>query len=367
MKLSIEREELLRGLARLQAIVERRGTLPILANALIRAEGDAVLLAATDLEVGVLARHPARVDAPGAITIGAKKLFEIVRELEDSDVALRVEDGSRVLVQSGSARFSLLSISPEEYPTIPTAESVEFAELESSLLAEMIDRTLYATSTDETRYNLNGVFIESEGDRICFVATDGHRLARIAKLVPAAQGLLASGIIVPRKGMAEMRKLCDETDGRVEIGLGDGFLMLRTPDRLLSCRLIDGEFPNYRQILPKDHLHRIVVSRERLANAVRRIALVAHERSRGFRFSLADGHIELWASNPDLGEARETLPVEYAGERFETGFSARYVLEALGAATAKEVVLELGTELAPVLLRPADSPDEIAIIMPMRM
>jgi DNA polymerase-3 subunit beta len=367
MKLSIEREELLHGLARLQAIVERRGTLPILANALIRADREGVTLAATDLEVGVLARHPAKVETPGAITIGAKKLFEIVRELEDADVALRVEDGSRVLVQSGAARFSLLSISPEEYPTIPTADSVDFLELESSLLAEMIDRTLYATSTDETRYNLNGVFMEAESEHICFVATDGHRLARVAKPLPAAGSFLGSGIIVPRKGVAEMRKLCDETEGRVEVGLGDGFLMLRCPDRLLSCRLIDGEFPNYRQIIPRDHQHRIVISRERLANAVRRIALVAHERSRGFRFSLHDGQIELWAANPDLGEARETLAVEYGGERFDTGFSARYVLEALGALTAKEVVLEVGTELSPMLMRPADSPDEIAIIMPMRM
>jgi DNA polymerase-3 subunit beta len=367
MKLSIEREELLRGLARLQAIVERRGTLPILANALINARAGGVTFAATDLEVGIVARHPAQVQTEGSTTIGAKKLFEIVRELEDPEVSLRVEDGSRVQIQSGAARFSLLSISPEEYPTIPTAEGVDFIEMESALLAEMIDRTLYATSTDETRYNLNGVFMEAEEERVCFVATDGHRLARVSKALTRPAGFLSGGIIVPRKGMAEMRKLCDETEGRVEIGLGDGFLMLRCPDRLLSCRLIDGEFPNYRQILPKDCVHRLVLGRERLANAVRRIALVAHERSRGFRFALHDGQIELTASNPDLGEARESLPTDFAGERFETGFSARYVIEALGALTSKEVVLELTSELSPALLRPADGSDEMAVIMPMRM
>jgi DNA polymerase-3 subunit beta len=367
MKLSIERDELLRGLARLQAIVERRGTLPILANALIDARGADVSLAATDLEVGVVARHPARVDSEGSITIAAKKLFEIVRELEEPEVLIRTDDGARILIQSGSARFSLLSISPEEYPTMPAAEGVDFVELESSLLAEMIDRTLYATSTDETRYNLNGVFMEMEQDRLCFVATDGHRLARISKPLATPAGFLKSGIIVPRKGVAEMRKLCDETEARVEVGLGDGFLMLRAPDRLLSCRLIDGEFPNYRQILPKDHVHRLVISRERLAGAVRRISLVAHERSRGFRFSLHEGQIELAASNPDLGEARETLPTDYTGERFETGFNARYMLEALGALSSKEVVLELSSELTPAALRPADAPDEVAVIMPMRM
>ena len=369
MKLKIERDELLRGLSRIQAIVERRGTLPILANVLIDAADGRVRLAATDLEVGVVSGHEADVEAPGSITLGAKKLYEIVRELEEHEVSLGTEDGSRVAVECGPARFSLLAISPEEYPTLPSGEGVTFVELEASLLAQLIDHTLYATSTDETRYNLNGVYMEMSeaGDRIRFVSTDGHRLAMVEKAPQAPVTFLDSGIIVPRKGVAEVRKLCDETDGRVEIGLGDGFLIVRKPDLLLTSRLIDGEFPNYRQILPKSHRVRLVCERERLLHAVRRIALLAHERSRGFRFGLADGQIELSASNPDLGEARECLPVDYKGDRIETGFNARYVLDVLATMLSKEVVIELSDELAPVKFLPADDPDQVAVIMPMRL
>jgi DNA polymerase-3 subunit beta len=367
MKLSIEREELLRGLGRVQAIVERRGTMPILANVLIEARDDGLTLAATDLEVAVVARHPAKVKTAGSVTLGAKKLYEITRELEHAEVTL-VADDARVTLTCGPAKFNLLSTSPEEYPSVPGAENASFAQLDTGLVAELIDHTLYATSSDETRYNLNGVFVESaDGKRVRFVATDGYRISLIERAVPNPITFLSKGIIVPRKGIAEIRKLCDEGDGTLEIGAADGFLHVRRPDLLLTTRLIDGEFPNYRQILPKGHRVRLLVEREKLLHAVRRIALMAHERSRGFRFVLADGQLDLSASNPDLGEARELLPVEYQGERFETAFNAKYLLDVLGAMTAKEVAIELSEELSPVQIRPADDADESAVIMPMRL
>ncbi len=368
MKLHMDRGQLLAGLGRIQGIVERRGTLPILANARIEARDESIELAATDLEVGFVATIPAHIETPGSVTLGAKKLHEIVRELDEGDVALRTEDGSRVGIESGPAHFSLLAISPEEYPTIPSGEGVSFVPIEASLLAEMIDRTLYATSTDETRYNLNGVYMErAETDRIRFVSTDGHRLAKVEKTPPAPIEFLDKGIIVPRKGVAEIRKLCDETDGTLEIGLGEGFLILRRPDLLLTSRLIDGEFPNYRQILPKDHKVRLVLERERLLHAVRRMSLVAHERSRGFRLQLSDGRLELSASSPEFGEARESLPIEYAESPFESAVNARYVLDALTAMVSKEVVIELSEQLSPAQFRPADDPDQVAVIMPMRL
>ena len=368
MKLTIDRVQLLAGLARVQGIVERRGTLPILANALIEARQGGIELAATDLEVGFVASIEAQVESEGSVTLGAKKLHEIVRELDESDVVLSTEDGSRVGIQCGPAHFSLLTIAPEEYPTIPGAEGVSFVPMEAALLAEMIDRTLYATSTDETRYNLNGVYVEgAEKDRIRFVSTDGHRLAKVEKTPAAPVDFLEKGIIVPRKGMAEIRKLCEETEGSIEIGLGDGFLILRRPDLLLTSRLIDGEFPNFRQILPTGHKVRLVIDRERLIHAVRRMSLVAHERSRGFRAQLVDGQIELSASSPELGEAREALPVDYSGTPFESAFNARYVLDALAAMTSKEVVIELSEQLSPAQLRPADDPDQVSVIMPMKL
>ncbi len=367
MNFTIDREEFQHGLGRIQTIVERRGTLPILSNSLITAGREGLSLAATDLEVGVVAELPAQVKSEGRITLGAKKLYEIVRELEGSEVVLQMEDDSRVRVECGASRFTLLTISPEEYPTIPDAEGVSFLEIEAALIGEMIDRTLFATSTDETRYNLNGVYMELLDDgRLRFVATDGHRLATIDKSPQAPVPFLEKGIIVPRKGVSEIRKLCDETDGSVEIGLGQGFLIVRRPDLLLSCRLIDGEYPNYRQVIPKDHRIRLILNRERLLHAVRRVALVAHERSHGLRIALEDGQLELLAQNPDLGEARELLPVDYQGDRFETGFNPRYLLDALAAMASKEIALELLEELAPVQLKPADDPDQVSVIMPMR-
>lgn len=367
MKFSIDREELQRGLGRIQAIVERRGTLPILSNSLITADSRGLTLAATDLEVGIVSHHPAEVVREGQITLGAKKLYEIVRELEEPEVTIEVEDESRVRVECGPARFTLLSISPEEYPTIATGEGMSFLEIDAALLAEMIDRTLYATSTDETRYNLNGVYMEliQEG-RLRFVATDGHRLAMIDKTPQSPVAFLEQGIIVPRKGVAEIHKLCDESDGVVEVGLGEGFLIVRRPEQLLSCRLIDGEFVNYRQVLPAEPRIRLVVDRERLLHAVRRISLLTHERSRGLQLVLDDGQLELSTTNPDLGEAREALAVDYRGERFVTGFNARYLSDALGAMTSKETAVDLTDELAVAGLRPADDPDQLAIVMPMR-
>ncbi|MFQ5514366.1 MAG: DNA polymerase III subunit beta [Myxococcota bacterium] len=368
MKLKIERGEVLGALGRIQSIVERRGTMPILSNALLRAEAERLTLAATDLEIGVVSSHPAQIEAEGVVTLGAKKLFEIVRELEHDEVALELEEASRVRLSAGGARFTLLAISPEEYPTMPGGDGVSFVSFEGSLLAEMIDRTLFASSTDETRYNLNGVYVELASDRrVCFVATDGHRLAKVEKAPSQPVDFLEGGIIVPRKGMAEIRKLCDEGDGGVELGLKEGFLLVRRPDLLLSCRLIDGEFPSYQQVIPEDFRIRLVIERERLAHAVRRVALLTHERSRGFRMVLEDGQLELSVQNPDLGEARETLPIEYSADRFETGFSARYVLDALSAMVSKEVLLELADELAPARLRPADDPDHLVVIMPMRL
>ncbi|MGH9390420.1 MAG: DNA polymerase III subunit beta, partial [Vicinamibacteria bacterium] len=224
MKLSIAKSELQRGLARLQAIVEKRNTMPILANVLLSASKSPkpgfLEIAATDLEVGIRGIHPADVEAAGAITASAKKLYEIIREIEDPQVVVQTEDETRVRVESGASRFTLLAISPAEYPTIASGDGVAFVEIEAPLLSTMISRTLYATSTDETRYNLNGVFAEAvDGGRLRLVATDGHRLTKIDRSLASTVPFLTKGIIIPRKGVAEIQKLCDETDGSIEIGL----------------------------------------------------------------------------------------------------------------------------------------------------
>ncbi|MFQ5697056.1 MAG: DNA polymerase III subunit beta [Myxococcota bacterium] len=368
MKFSIDREVLVRGLAHIQTIVEQRATLPILANALLRVTESDLTLAATDLEVGNVTTLPAEIETPGVVTLAARKLYEIAREFSESEVRFSVAEGARVKIECGAAQFTLLSIAPEEYPTIPGLEGVETTRVDGSLIAELIDHTLYATSTDETRYNLNGVLMEVLDDgRLRGVATDGHRMAQIDCTVPEPLEFLDRKIIVPRKGIAEIRKLVDDPDEGVEMGLGDNFLIVRRPGLILSCRLIDGEFPNYRQVVPSEFKARIVVDRGHLLRAARRMALMTHDRARGLRFVLDSGRLELQVQNPDMGEAREAIPLDYSGDRFDTSFNAHFIQEAVTAMNSKEIAIELLDELTAAVLRPADNPDQLAIVMPMRL
>lgn len=368
MKFTIDREELVRGLAHIQTIAEQRATLPILANALLRATDTGVTLAATDLEVGNITTLSAEVELPGVVTLAARKLYEIAREFSDPEVHFSIVEGARVKIECGSARFTLLSIAPEEYPTIPGLEGIETTRVDGSLLTDLIDHTLYATSTDETRYNLNGVLLEVLDDgRLRAVATDGHRMAQIDRALPEPLAFLDRKIIVPRKGIAEIRKLVDDLDESIEMGLGDNFLIVRRPGLVLSCRLIDGEFPDYRQVIPSEFKLRIVLDRGRLLRAVRRMALMTHDRARGLHFALDSGRLELQVQNHDVGEAREEIPVDYTGERFETSFNAQFIQEAVTATSSKEIVIELLDELTAAVLRPADDPDQLAIVMPMRL
>lgn len=334
---------------------------------LIDAKTSGVSLAATDLDVSVVAQHPAIVKTPGSVTLDAKQLYDIVWNLKHPKVTLVTSENARVTITCGPEKFSMLATSPEEYPLLPSSENVAFVSLETRLLAELIDHTLYAASNDETRYNLNGVYIEeSEGHHIRFVATDGHRLSMMEKPFPGPAKFLGKGIIVPRKGIAEIRKLCDEADGSLELGLGEGFLLVRRSDLVLTARLIDGEFPNYRQILPTTRRIQIFSDRERLLHAMQHIALVqSKSEPQLVRFTLKGGTLELFATNPDLGEVCELLAVAYQGDRFETAFNARYVLDILSAMNAKEILIELTEEPAiPAKFRPTDDPSEMALIIP---
>jgi DNA polymerase-3 subunit beta len=368
MHLTVSREQLLRGTTRTQTVVERRGTLPILANVLIAADDQQITLSATDLEVGIISTHPAEVQEPGRITLAARKLHEIVRELDHDQVQIRTTADSRVRISCGAADFSLLSVSADEYPSLPSSAGGPFVPLESSLLGSLIDRTLYATSTDETRYHLNGVNLELiDGGRLRMVATDGHRLAMADASPSVPLDILRASILVPRKAVAEIRRLCDDTEGTIEIGLQENFLLVRRPGLILSARLIDAQFPNYQGVLPKHCQIRVTIAREALLNAVRRVALVASDRAGGFNLHLGENGLRLSAINPDLGDVHEQLSLEYAGDPFSTSFDARYMIEALASFISKEVVLEFADELSPAQIRPGDGVDQIAVVMPMRL
>ncbi len=376
MKLSTSKLELQRGLGRIQAVVEKRNTMPILANVLLRAsvgkgEDEGTLeLAATDLEIGIRSLHPVAVAEAGEITVSAKKIYEIVRELPEEPIHLEVASNSYVTLRCARAEFSLAGSAVEEYPNLPEFSPGKMALLQSPVLADMIARTMYAASADETRYNLNGVFLEqhSANNSIRMIATDGHRLAYADRQLGGDIPGLASGVIIPRKGLTELKRLVDEEDSdEVEIGFEGNSGLVRKGGVTLVMRLIEGEFPNYSQVIPEKTTHQLVVPVETLNHALRRVAILSAERSRAIKFDLSPGLLALSSNNPDIGEAREELDVDYAGEKLSIAFNARYLIDAVSALGSKEVRLSFQDELSPVKLMPADDSNTLAVVMPMRI
>lgn len=371
MEVTLKRDDLVRGLHLVQGVVERRTPQPILANVLIEPAEGGIALTATDMEVGLRVTVPAQMKKKAAVTVNARKVYEIARELAADEVTLKVGTAGWVDVVAGRSRFKVVSLDPKDYPQLPfganagTGTPIRIA---AGTLREMVDKTLFAVSQDETRFNLSGVFVESaEGGVLRMVATDGHRLALVDRSVADAK--LPRGVIMPRKGLVEVRKLLDET-GEAEITLvvAEKDVRVHTPQLSFFMRLVEGEFPDYRQVIPSSTRAKAQVNRDDFLAAVRRISLLASERSHGVKLHFEKGSLELSASNPDLGEASEDIEASYGGESMSIGFNGRYLLDVL-AVHAQGDVIELGLteEVGPGLLRGSQDPTYTYVLMPMRL
>ena len=364
MEVVLDRDPFLRGLQMVQNIVEPRQTLPILANVLLEAEGETVRLTATDLEVGARVAVPARVASPGAITVSARKLAEIVKELSAAAVALRVGENATVSLRCGGATYKLVGLAPDDFPPVVPATPASWVTLDARTLRDMLAQTKFAVSHDETRYALNGVLFTLQGKDVRLVATDGHRLAISTRSLGTGVGG-ASGI-VPRKAVNEIERVLG-TGEDVQIAITDNQFVLQMPNFVMTARLIEGQFPNYEQVVPKGHPCRLAVSRSALAAALRRVSVLSEERTKPVKLLLSPGSLKLSASNPELGEAEESLAVDYAGEEVAIGFNSRYVLDALGAIETDEVVAELKDGLSPGIIRSLEGEEYFCVIMPMRI
>jgi len=373
MKLTISKGELQKGLTRIQSVVEKRNTMPILANVLLDASDKkhkTLTLAATDLEVGIRGSHPAEIETSGKTTVSAKKFYEIVRELPDEPVLLEATANSFLQIRCDRAKFTLAGNAAEEYPTLPDFSTGKTTPVQGIFLSEMIERTIYAASADETRYNLNGVFLERSADsgKARMVATDGHRLAVVDRMLASDLAGLEAGVIIPRKGLVELKRLLDEEDGEeVELGFEGNSGLVRRGGVTLVMRLIEGEFPNYRQVIPREMTIQLTVGVEALSRVLRRVALLSAERSRAVKLELSAGQLRLSSNNPDLGDAQEELDVDYAGEPLTVAFNARYLTDALSSVKAKEVRLSFRDASSPAQLTPTDDDDALAVVMPMRV
>src|ERR671919_762526 len=350
MELVVRKNELLRELQLFQGIVERKNTIPILANVLIEAKGDEVRMLATDLEVALRSHCKASVGKSGTLTLPAKKLYEIIKALPETDVKIS-EDKNGVKV--GADRFDsrMQTLPREDFPTLPDAGGKTRATLPRTALKEMVAKTQFAITGEDTRYFLNGAKFVLKPDSLTLVATDGHRLALVE--VKHKVGVTEeSGVILPKKTLLELGKLLMEGDGDVQFEIGENHLFFEVGGRMLISRMIDGQFPAFERVISKGNNKRIEFEGERLTNAVKRVALLSNERSRSVKFQLDKGKVEVTSSSPEFGEAKETLPVDYADGSMQICFNAQYVMEFLGAVDTDQVALELKDEVSQAVMKP---------------
>jgi DNA polymerase-3 subunit beta len=369
MEFSASKEDLVRELGLIQGIVERKNTIPILSNVLIQAEGDGVEMAATDLDVGLRCRLSAEVRKAGALTLSAKKLFEIVRAVDDRQIELKELENSWASITSGRAYFKIVGLSKSEFPSLAEPPASGFTSLAGSTLSELIHKTSFAITADDSRYFLNGARLELTDNDLRMVATDGHRLAFVSVTRPRGGGGNVSAI-VPKKTLLELLKILGEGESEVSFAKGDNHLFFRIGDRLLVSKRVDDQFPAYDKVIPQGNDKKVTCATAELSGAIRRVSLLANERSRAVKFGIESGRIEISSSNPELGEARETIEASYQGPALQVGFNGQYLLDFLNATGSAEVSFELKDDSSQGLLRPAaaeDGTDYRYVVMPMRL
>lgn len=369
---SVNREEFLRGLSRVQNIVERKNTVPILSNVLMDGTGDTLRMLATDMEVGVSGTVDASIKSKGSITLSARKLFEIIKELpSEATINLQVKEGNVTELTCGTSSFELKGLPADDFPNLPSYDEGDFLSFDSGNFSDMIKKTIYAASTDETRYNLTGILFEMEEKdgkaMLRLVATDGHRLAMVEK---EAAGNIRPGeaVVIPRKSLNEVRRLIEE-DGKdaIEVDFQKQHGVFRRGSTVLTTRLIDMSFPNYNQVIPSDNDSVAEVEKAILVSAIRRVSLLSSERSKAVKFSFAGSSLTVHINNPDLGTATETVPISYDGGEVNVTFNARYMLDTLGTLEADVIDIGLKDESSPCLLSQKGRDDCRAVIMPMRI
>jgi DNA polymerase-3 subunit beta len=376
MELTVTKADLQKELQLCQGVVEKRSTIPILSNVLLKAADGRLQIAATDLDVTILSSCAAKVITPGGVTIEAKRFFDIVRSLPDEDVHVTMQENNQMLIESGTAKFRLLGLPAEDYPTLPAVAATETVfSIALDELKTMVAKVKFAITHEETRFQLNGALLKVQPTKMEMVATDGHRMA----LINFPQGNGSGGkkkgqdltILIPRKALEEILRLEAGDGGTVRFGVSENHLFFEAGERRLLARMIDVNFPNYMEVISRDNDRHVMVDRERLLATIRRISLVANERTRAVRFDFAPGKLTVSSTNPELGDARETVPIDYAGNPFFVGLNAAYVTDFLAAIDTPSVSLDLKDENSQCIGRPQaqeELPYEyLYVVMPMRL
>lgn len=366
MRFSVVKEVILDELQLLQGIVEKRNTMPILANILMNVGGGRVELTGTDLEVGLKTHFEAKTEEPGTITVSGKKMFEIVKSLADEGIITFTENEDLMMeVSCGKSEFKVLCLPKEDYPQVPEAKFEKKIVLPLDKIKDMIDRVYYAIA-QEQRYYLNGALLILKKNTMELVSTDGHRLsytsAFVENLIPPED----IRVIVAKKTLGELRKM---TDSKVEFDYDENNLFFKVGNRTLISRIIESKFPNFETVIPKDNPYALHIPKESFSQAIRRVSLLSSERSKGVKFSIGKNTLKLFSSNPEIGEARDNLDVEYKGAELEVGFNSQYLVDFLSSVSCERVQLELKDENSAAVMRPELEEDikYTYVLMPMKI
>ncbi|MEM6961243.1 MAG: DNA polymerase III subunit beta [Myxococcota bacterium] len=378
MELTISKKDLLRSLARTHGVADRKSSMPILSNVLIRASSDRrVRFAATDLYLGVVATAECEVKKEGSLAVSARTLFDIAKNLPDSSVRFSVDEGQSLEIRCGRVRYRVPAMPGDDFPPLPNPGEASFSSLDANLLGELITLTQYSMSSDDTRPHLAGALFEGEGALVRMVTTDGHRLSKAERSLSEEGSSLGFSMLVPHKGIGELRRVIEDARSEhgkkagvttIEVATDGGSAFFRRHNVLLSIKLASDQFPPYSKVIPQQQVRQVGIPRSSFVEALKRISLVANEKSGGIRLRIEDGKLHITSENPEVGEGAEELDVDYAGESLEIGFNARYLMDVIGALAEEEVLLELSGELDPGVVRPVQSEgDFVGVIMPMRI
>ncbi|MEW6185662.1 MAG: DNA polymerase III subunit beta [Thermodesulfobacteriota bacterium] len=372
MELTIPKQSLYEGLQLVQGIIEKRSSMPILSNVLIETFDEGIFITATDLQVGVKIKCPASITEQGAISIIARKFFEIVRELPDEDIYIKLKENNKLYISCKDSQFNISGLPAVDFPPLPEVDLNKNIILEGELLKDMIQKTIISVSLEEGRYNLSGIYFEylvPEGGNPCLrmVSTDGHRLTMMDREIePLSEGIFPKGVLLPRKAVTELIKIL-EKPGPIQLGLKEKFAVFQKEDILMIIRLLESNFPDYTLVLPKKKDKEISISKNHLLETMKRMGVLASEKYKGVRFSLNKGNLEIRSINPDIGEAKENIPLNYKGAKLSVGFNARFFIDALQVMDSDSVSLEFNESVSPALIKGEKEPGFLALIMPMKL
>lgn len=373
MKLICSKDELLKNTQIAQLAISTKTNLPILTNLLVKTEKDKIKMAATDLEIGIKCYVKGEIIEKGSITIPAKKFIDIIRELPENEIEINVKD-SQINITSGKAKFSIQGIPAEEFPVLPDFTKEKYIEIETSLLKEMIQKTSFAVSRDETRYVLNGIYMVVENKKIKMVATDGRRLSFISKEIIDSIHKNEKGkieIIIPSKALNELNHLLstitDGKDKKIKIAINENQIVFKVDETVLISRLIEGNFPNYEQVIPQSNKFKIKIDTQELFKSTKRVSILTSEKSNSVRYMLDKDKLKILANTIGVGKAEDELNIDYKNEQIEIAYNPHYVMDVLKNIDTKEIYLELNEPLSPGVIKPAEDKDYLCVIMPMKI